>query len=535
MKDIIAMEQTASKEWEGDELDRSTEGSFLYNYLINRYHADSNDEFKSLVLNINASWGVGKTFFLSRWAEDLTKAGHPVVSFNAWNSDFQNDPLVAFITEIENQLEIYLDRSEPAKKLIKKTFRSGARLLKNSIPLLSAILLKQFTGLNMERIQEMMSDEEDIDLTALYMSDDQTPVESGMPESSKNKEITKSFVSLLSMYGKETLEKYLAQKKDIETFRTNFSNLVNYIDKRLAKNKLPIFIIIDELDRCRPNYAIELLERIKHLFNIKGVYFVLATDTEQLCHSIKAIYGNEFDSSKYLNRFFDQTYEFQDSDYETFALYLFKRYKISNFLNFYPFFGPQSMLKEKDTNIVIFATYSKFFRLTLRDQEQIMNHFYTICLSWPSKTQKIHSAFLLFLLMIKHVSNDEFERLKEFKGDFSHCKKISPDFYNGLQNSVRFKEKSKQNIYEVNIITIDTVLSLYNGLILKTNQEVSSLFRRNSSAYWEDDFRNYLLQEFNNGLNQLPDNQTDVLSLNSYFETVKQTGQLTKEKNYLGE
>ena len=164
------MEQTSSKKWKGDELDRFTEGEFLYNYLVNRYNADSNDEFKSLVLNINASWGVGKTFFLSRWAEDLIKAGHPVVSFNAWNSDFQNDPLVAFITEIENQLEIYLDRSEPAKKLIKKTFRSGARLLKNSIPLLSAILLKQFTGLNMERIQEMMNGEEDTDNWSLCRS-----------------------------------------------------------------------------------------------------------------------------------------------------------------------------------------------------------------------------------------------------------------------------------------------------------------------------------------------------------------------------
>ncbi len=70
------------------------------------------------------------------------------------------------------------------------------------------------------------------------------------------------------------------------------------------KKQAPAFILIDELDRCRPSYAVEMLETIKHIFDIKGVVFVLATDTEQLQHSIKVIYGEGFNAPAYLRRFF---------------------------------------------------------------------------------------------------------------------------------------------------------------------------------------------------------------------------------------
>jgi hypothetical protein len=77
-------------------------------------------------------------------------------------------------------------------------------------------------------------------------------------------------------------------------------------------------VFIDELDRCRPTYSIELLERIKHLFDIPGLVFVLATDLAQLSNSICAVYGSRFDSRRYLQRFINLEYslkEPQKSDY----------------------------------------------------------------------------------------------------------------------------------------------------------------------------------------------------------------------------
>ena len=70
----------------------------------------------------------------------------------------------------------------------------------------------------------------------------------------------------------------------------------------------PIFILIDELDRCRPDYAISLLEIVKHIFDIKNFVFIIATDTDQLQHSIKNVYGNDFSANDYLGRFFHRRF-----------------------------------------------------------------------------------------------------------------------------------------------------------------------------------------------------------------------------------
>ncbi len=68
-------------------------------------------------------------------------------------------------------------------------------------------------------------------------------------------------------------------------------------------NRLVIFI--DELDRCKPTYAIKLLEQIKHYMMDDRITFVFSVNLEQLQHTIKCYYGADFDASRYLDRFFD--------------------------------------------------------------------------------------------------------------------------------------------------------------------------------------------------------------------------------------
>jgi predicted KAP-like P-loop ATPase len=93
----------------------------------------------------------------------------------------------------------------------------------------------------------------------------------------------------------DALENYLKQKNTILAFHDALTNLIN-----LTTLGKPIVIFVDELDRCRPPYAISLLERIKHLFDIEGLVFVLSLDKEQLGHSIGAVYGDRIDSASYL-------------------------------------------------------------------------------------------------------------------------------------------------------------------------------------------------------------------------------------------
>lgn len=68
-------------------------------------------------------------------------------------------------------------------------------------------------------------------------------------------------------------------------------------------NKLIVFI--DELDRCKPDFAVELLEKVKHYFDNKDVMFVFSIHSLALQKTIKHYYGNDFDACKYLTRFFD--------------------------------------------------------------------------------------------------------------------------------------------------------------------------------------------------------------------------------------
>ena len=80
----------------------------------------------------------------------------------------------------------------------------------------------------------------------------------------------------------------------------------------MEETKQPLVFIIDELDRCRPTFSIELLERVKHIFDIPGIVFVFGINRDELCHSIKSVYG-EIESGIYLRRFFDVSLSLPDA------------------------------------------------------------------------------------------------------------------------------------------------------------------------------------------------------------------------------
>lgn len=77
-------------------------------------------------------------------------------------------------------------------------------------------------------------------------------------------------------------------------------------DSIIVENVQKLVIFIDELDRCRPNFAIEMLERIKHYFDDDRIIFIASINREQLIHSISKCYGINFDSTGYLDKFFDR-------------------------------------------------------------------------------------------------------------------------------------------------------------------------------------------------------------------------------------
>jgi hypothetical protein len=95
-----------------------------------------------------------------------------------------------------------------------------------------------------------------------------------------------------------------------------------------ASAQVGIIVIIDELDRCRPNYAIRMLEEIKHFFEVPGVVFILGLHGGQLSKSVSAVYGAEFDSEDYLRRFFTRRYELRTSHVVELAAVIFDEWGI---------------------------------------------------------------------------------------------------------------------------------------------------------------------------------------------------------------
>ena len=92
--------------------------------------------------------------------------------------------------------------------------------------------------------------------------------------------------------------------------RKEADQVLNHLFDTLLKKQSEdtrIVFFIDELDRCCPNFAVRLLERIKHYFLHEKVIFVVSVNMSELQHTIKRHYGNDFNADKYLRRFFDFT------------------------------------------------------------------------------------------------------------------------------------------------------------------------------------------------------------------------------------
>lgn len=98
--------------------------------------------------------------------------------------------------------------------------------------------------------------------------------------------------------GKDPLEG-LKQSKHIETL------VAEFLKSLLPEHGNRLVVFIDELDRCKPSYAVRLLERIKHYFSNNQITFVFSVNTNELQHTIRKYYGNDFNASRYLDRFFD--------------------------------------------------------------------------------------------------------------------------------------------------------------------------------------------------------------------------------------
>lgn len=109
----------------------------------------------------------------------------------------------------------------------------------------------------------------------------------------------KNFADIVSLVkDKDPLSELREQKEIHETVE-------EFLESLLFEQGNRLIVFIDELDRCKPEYAVKLLERIKHYFTNDRITFVFSVNIDELQHAIKRFYGEGFDACKYLDRFFD--------------------------------------------------------------------------------------------------------------------------------------------------------------------------------------------------------------------------------------
>ena len=187
-------------------------------YRCSTYRSSGHQE-PPLTISIHGQWGTGKTFLLKRWQRALETAGYQAIYFNAWEDDFNDDPLLAIL----GQLSDYISKGF-FQETVGMVTKSALPLFKSN----ASSLINRYTGLTSE-FEHKLPTKDDL------------------------------------------LKDYLEQRRTQDSLRADLENLSTQVQSKSAH---PLVFIIDELDRCRPTFAIELLERVKHIRRTKfGVRF----------------------------------------------------------------------------------------------------------------------------------------------------------------------------------------------------------------------------------------------------------------------
>ena len=221
----------------------------------------------SLVVSLDAEFGAGKTTFLKMWvtrlfeqrAKKTSEGFSPMpIMLNAWESDYAGDPLVAILGDLTEALEKWEGTDKPSNS---DRLKDAAVEAAKDIGWFGVGLADALTGEASTKAGKFAE-----------------------KQKQERKSKTPDFI-----------QRYQDRKAALKNLRTELSTAFG--------GKSPkVFVIVDELDRCRPDYAVSYLETIKHVFDVKGMVFVLALYREQFACSVKVQFGVE-NFAQYMRKF----------------------------------------------------------------------------------------------------------------------------------------------------------------------------------------------------------------------------------------
>lgn len=227
----------------------------------------------SFNISLNADFGCGKSFFLDMFQNMLKEQKHDVVKIDIWRNDFYDEPIITILAEII----FFFTKKYPdtATDELKDLFNRMGRF---AIKLTPIAPIKQ------------------------KLDDANQEVDGGI------------------FYKNKIYEDY-THRKDL------FDELKEKLQKLTQDKEKPLFIFIDELDRCRPTHAINFLEVLKHFFDVPNIIFIIAANRTQLESSARALFGQDLNFDEYYRKFIHKEINLPKPSGRLFETYFEKKYQ----------------------------------------------------------------------------------------------------------------------------------------------------------------------------------------------------------------
>jgi hypothetical protein len=225
------------------------------------------------VVAVDGKWGVGKSVVARLLNAKILAEGGCSIYYDAFVNDYIDDSVISILCAINRKL-----RPEGEQSTINQTglMEASKAVCKNLVKIGTGTAVRILSG-------------------GLISADEILGTEAGKELSNKLGDSVEQLID-------ERIKSCNEAEASIERFKNKLQEIASGIKE---ETKLPFIVIIDELDRCRPNFAVSMIESIKHLFSVSNVVFVLFYNQSQITASIKGLYGQNIDSEDYLHKFID--------------------------------------------------------------------------------------------------------------------------------------------------------------------------------------------------------------------------------------
>jgi hypothetical protein len=310
------------------------------------------------------------------WAEQLKNDGHKVVFIDAFEQDYIEDPFLLIAAEIA---EITSGNAK-TESFIKK----ASSVMNILLPFATKTLINTVGEMTLGKAN--LSDKINKGVEAII---------------NKGADIASTSIE-------NRIKNHAVEKNTISCFKAELESLANDEEK-------PIVIFIDELDRCNPIFAVRLIERLKHLFEVPNVVFILLMNKNQLENAIKGVYGQDTDASAYLGKFINLSLKLpkkglkmpQNGHYRKYVNHVANRFKFN------------ANAPEHKEFIESFASYTSIFDMSLRNIERGIALY---SFAYPISSDK--SWILAYAIVIKIINPPLYTKLLK-DDDLSHKEAIT--------------------------------------------------------------------------------------------------------------